>query len=87
MSVSSSNCMKRVVMKANHLGALIIIYYYYDYSAWPLGRAVHLFTCFSSRGLASRVFLKLKVPAARMFVLVGQFYTEPCSTVRLFIII
>jgi len=43
-------------------------YYYYDYSAWPLGRAVHLFTCFPPRGLASRVFLKLKVPAARVFI-------------------
>ena len=35
-------------------------YLYYDYSAWPLGRAGHLFTCFSSRGFASHVFLKLQ---------------------------
>ena len=47
---------------------IILYLYYYDYYS---GRAVHLFTYFPSQGLASRVFLKLKVPAARVFCSCG----------------
>jgi len=68
-----------------HPCKVLLEYYYYDYSAWHSGRAVHLFTYFPSQGLASRVFLKFKVPAARVFCSCGPVLYRAlfcCQTMR-----
>jgi hypothetical protein len=69
-SVVGAERSKREATLCKQMDYLIIIIMITPLGPWAV-RSIYIFTCFSSRGLASRVFLKLKVPAARMFCSCG----------------